>query len=54
MSHCKVCGGAVEVRDGSYGRDAFELYECLDCGGSGTMRITSAGDIITTGCVETD
>lgn len=43
---CSECGGAVELQAASYPTDtsghskgvAFETYECVECGATGTYR----------------
>ena len=54
--NCSACGGPLEVTDVSAGEDsAFEHYECLDCGGTGTYCNAfgvPSGGVTTSGVVE--
>ena len=54
--NCSACGGPLEVTDVSAGEDsAFETYECLDCGGTGTYCNAfgvPGGGVTTSGVVE--
>ena len=53
--NCSACGGPLEVTDVSAGEDsAFETYECLDCGGTGTYCNVFGvpGGVTTSGVVE--
>ena len=53
---CADCGGALELAEVSAGESqAFELYECLDCGGTGTYCNAfgvPGGGVTTSGVVE--
>lgn len=50
--HCGRCGGAVEVQDVAAGpKFAFERYECVECGGTGTYTNAPTGER-TSGVVE--
>ena len=53
--NCSACGGPLEVTNVSPGEEsAFETYECLDCGGTGTYRNAFGvpGGVTTSGVVE--
>jgi len=45
------CGGAVELNNQSHGEDmAFESYQCVSCGATGTYRFDENGDELS-GCL---
>lgn len=48
------CGGTLEITAQSYGDDgsAFEAYECVACGRTGTMTFNPTTGERKSGCVE--
>ena len=54
--NCSACGGPLEVTNVSAGEEtAFESYECVDCGGTGTYLNEFGvpdGGVTTSGAVE--
>jgi DnaJ-class molecular chaperone len=55
LDTCGDCGGRLSLEDVSAGKtSAFELYECEDCGGTGTYVNefgVSGGGVSTSGVV---
>jgi hypothetical protein len=48
------CGGSLELTGQSYGEEtAFESYECVSCGRTGTYSFGGATDSMS-GCVTDD
>jgi len=45
------CGGVLEIESQSYTKEtAFESYECLECGRTGSLRHDNSGTTLS-GCV---